>query len=188
MKKLILVFITFGLLMHSPASAVTFLGDKFDGSYRFPHVGRTTINSGSSTVSPVAKFTFLTGRINPTAQISTSNVLITFAGDGTYNQSDFNGILLRNLSRSNIAGVTLDPGSTLLGFDQSRLSHTSDSLLFNFEGLSIRSTDRVSANVSFLANAVPEPYAWTLMVLGFGAVGFAMRRRTRDNLRVRYAY
>lgn len=36
-----------------------------------------------------------------------------------------------------------------------------------------------STGVSFTAAAVPEPASWALMIMGFGAVGFAMRRRPR---------
>ena len=32
------------------------------------------------------------------------------------------------------------------------------------------------------ANAVPEPSAWALMILGFGGVGVAMRRNRRVGL------
>ena len=32
-------------------------------------------------------------------------------------------------------------------------------------------------NVAFEANHVPEPATWAMMLLGFGAIGFAMRRR-----------
>ena len=32
------------------------------------------------------------------------------------------------------------------------------------------------------ANAVPEPATWAMMLIGFGAVGFAMRRRQRPVL------
>ncbi|KTT72471.1 FxDxF family PEP-CTERM protein [Sphingomonas endophytica] len=32
-------------------------------------------------------------------------------------------------------------------------------------------------NVSWTRNAVPEPATWALMILGFGVVGYAMRRR-----------
>lgn len=35
--------------------------------------------------------------------------------------------------------------------------------------------------------AVPEPATWALMILGFGAVGFAMRRRQQVATTVRYA-
>lgn len=168
------------LVIASPASAATFIGDSFEGSYRFPRLERSTINGGSLTVSPVARFTLETGRINPTATISASNVLITFAGDGRYKVAEFNGILLKNLSRSNIANFILDPSSTLFGFGQSRLSFTSDSLIFNFEGLSIRATDRVSANVVFAASAVPEPETWAMLILGLGMIGSAMRKRRTD--------
>lgn len=42
------------------------------------------------------------------------------------------------------------------------------------------------ANVGILAGAVPEPATWALMILGFGAVGGAMRRR-RLTAKVRFA-
>lgn len=35
--------------------------------------------------------------------------------------------------------------------------------------------------------AVPEPSAWALMILGFGAAGAAMRRRTRTRSQLRFA-
>lgn len=34
---------------------------------------------------------------------------------------------------------------------------------------------------------VPEPATWAMMMLGFGAMGFAMRRRTGVTTRIRYA-
>ncbi len=181
MKKLLLGSALACSMIASPVSAATFLGDQFEGSYRFPRVQNATINGLSSVVSPVAEFTFATGRINPTARVSPSSIEITFEGNGRYNQGEFNGILLKNLSRSNIAGFSLDPMSTVAGFDQSRLSFTSDSLFFNFAGLSIRATDRISANVAFVGTAVPEPGTWALMLLGIGLIGGAMRSaRTRQ--------
>lgn len=186
MRKTILQCVLLWALICSPASAATFLGDRFEGSYRFPHLRNTTVDSGSAVVSPTAQFTFVTGRINPTVRISASNLLITFAGAGSYRSAEFNGILLKNLSQSNISGLYLDPTSTLRGFNQSRLSFTSDSMAFNFEGLSIQATDRISANVAFGAPAIPEPAAWMAMLIGFAAVGFAMRGRRQDHSRVRF--
>ena len=35
--------------------------------------------------------------------------------------------------------------------------------------------------------AVPEPAAWAMMMLGFGGIGFALRRRSKVTTRVRFA-
>jgi hypothetical protein len=35
--------------------------------------------------------------------------------------------------------------------------------------------------------AIPEPMTWALMLIGFGAMGFVMRRRKSQEVRVRYA-
>jgi hypothetical protein len=39
------------------------------------------------------------------------------------------------------------------------------------------SSGSAAGTVSFTAAAVPEPATWALMILGFGVVGYAMRRR-----------
>ena len=41
-------------------------------------------------------------------------------------------------------------------------------------------------NVS-VSGAVPEPATWAMMMLGFGAMGFAMRRRAQTSARIRFA-
>lgn len=48
-------------------------------------------------------------------------------------------------------------------------------------------TGLVTANATTVAAAVPEPSTWMLMLLGMAGVGFAMRRKTNQTLRVRYA-
>jgi hypothetical protein len=40
---------------------------------------------------------------------------------------------------------------------------------------------------TFAITAVPEPGAWMLMILGLGAVGFAMRRRQTTSTRYQFA-
>jgi hypothetical protein len=40
----------------------------------------------------------------------------------------------------------------------------------------------VSGNSSFYVAGVPEPATWAMMLLGFGGIGFAMRRRRRPVL------
>ena len=36
--------------------------------------------------------------------------------------------------------------------------------------------------------AVPEPGTWALVLVGFAGIGFAMRRRPKQNVRVKYAF
>lgn len=35
------------------------------------------------------------------------------------------------------------------------------------------------SEVQFVSSAVPEPASWAMMIIGFGAVGYALRRRRR---------
>lgn len=44
-----------------------------------------------------------------------------------------------------------------------------------------------TVTISAVAAAVPEPATWAMLVLGFGAIGFALRRR-EQGVRVRYAW
>lgn len=45
----------------------------------------------------------------------------------------------------------------------------------------------VNATSSPAVTAVPEPAAWAMMIFGMGAVGFAMRRRSKVRTTVSYA-
>ena len=65
---------------------------------------------------------------------------------------------------------------------------TLDGFRFAFNPLTLSSdgsslaTGMLSANVS----AVPEPATWAMMIIGFGAIGGAMRRRNAVRTRVSY--
>lgn len=45
----------------------------------------------------------------------------------------------------------------------------------------------VTGRFTLLANSVPEPATWAMMIVGFGAVGGAMRRRQRKTVRYSFA-
>jgi hypothetical protein len=47
-----------------------------------------------------------------------------------------------------------------------------------FSGITLM-TSQNSFEIDNLAVAIPEPATWAMMIMGFGAIGFAMRRRTR---------
>lgn len=44
-----------------------------------------------------------------------------------------------------------------------------------------------SGTLQFANRAVPEPAIWAMMLLGFGMIGFAMRRRPKYSTRVNFA-
>ncbi|TCJ32191.1 PEP-CTERM sorting domain-containing protein [Parafrankia sp. BMG5.11] len=87
--------------------------------------------------------------------------------------------------------LALGGGSNFFGFQGiDGQSIASASLTFNGTGIGdVRQIrlDEVSAG----PGAVPEPATWAMMLFGFGAVGFGMRRRRSKEggqTRVRYAF
>jgi hypothetical protein len=68
------------------------------------------------------------------------------------------------------------------------LSVTAGEYILRLEG---RGASNVNASYSgtlnFSAAAVPEPATWAMMILGMGAVGFAMRRKSNVTTRVAFA-
>lgn len=91
-----------------------------------------------------------------------------FANGGTLIYLDPNYVsgssLLANLSfgGTTLAALGLTPGQYVY-------SSPADSITFNI--------GPVQPTAVALAAAVPEPAAWAMMVIGFGAIGTAMRRR-----------
>ena len=49
-------------------------------------------------------------------------------------------------------------------------------------GLNVYIDPTFQSGVTFVFGAVPEPAAWIMMILGFGAIGFAMRRRPQQQV------
>lgn len=116
---------------------------------------------------------------------------------------DFNGggLNIRNISGSslNLASTVLSftnlsaafssanlLNSSITGFDSSDVTLQNGLLRLNF----VNTTwDRNStANIALdTAAAVPEPSTWAMMLLGFGAMGAAMRSRRKQKVTVRYA-
>lgn len=62
----------------------------------------------------------------------------------------------------------------------------------NFNTLSVNYTATGNAsyggNLTFIPGGIPEPMTWAMMIIGFAAIGFGMRRRSKEVARVRYAF
>lgn len=59
---------------------------------------------------------------------------------------------------------------------------TAATFLFSAQG-----TTTTSFSATAIANPVPEPAVWAMMLFGFGGLGYSMRRRPKQTVRVRYA-
>lgn len=70
-------------------------------------------------------------------------------------------------------GTELSATQTFRGQTIASLGLTAGSYVFQ------SAADTVTVNIGPVAAAVPEPATWALMILGMGAIGFTMRRRSK---------
>lgn len=127
--------------------------------------------------------------LEPATILASGDTISLTEGAGTsFNNTAFNGV--------DFSGLTFAGGATLTGFSldtnlsgltSSDISFTSNSIEFNASGLSFANAPYyVKLNLSTSSGAVPETATWAMMIVGMGAVGFAMRRRQTVAPRVSY--
>ena len=125
-------------------------------------------------------------------------------GDGTGSVTTSRRIEISGLNGLDFTKVEFWNGATLfdipIGLDGSGMSAESLGLIPIFEDVfnELRITYNVEAGstnasysgqLTFSPNAaVPEPATWAMMLVGFAAVGAALRRRRKETVRVRYAF
>lgn len=72
-------------------------------------------------------------------------------------------------------------------FEQNVWNNGSNEVIFEVENGSGTSGNPLGLMVTGFVSSVPEPGTWMLMILGLGAVGFAMRRRQSAAVRFQFA-
>ena len=166
----------------------------------FGSVANAAVTVDAGTTVDVTGPTTTDGGLNFSLGFSESGVanpfneLLVFTNDlaGTYsitltsiasgaNDADFDAVFLTGGSIVGQLDIPESLGSTdpfeifgLLGANLGAGTYT-----LHLEGTST-GQGAFGGNVAF--TAVPEPATWAMMLLGFGAVGFAMRRRRRPAL------
>jgi hypothetical protein len=164
-----------------PARALGFGGLSMSVAYYLPD---------TSTVYPFAVFTPSSFVVGP-GQETDGNVedvthLLVDFGDDTMNialdtilnspmwsHAACNGMIFTSALPHDIASATVDGSTTMAGFDNSRVSFTSNQILVNWAGLSYSDDTTVKVNFTF----VPEP-GGTLLV-GCGLIGLVFARSKR---------
>lgn len=109
-----------------------------------------------------------------------------------WNIAGGNGLDAILFAGSTLIGNTLQPASSFgtvqsFSYDNVQLG-VGESLYFGIDSRGELSFDitELAARIS-LVPAVPEPSTWVMMIVGFGMVGFAMRRRSKVRTTVSYA-
>lgn len=171
----------------------------------------TTVVGPATTLSPCTNFTFSVAIIscaggyegnllqssltNPTGLLA---VAALGGSGGTFLEPKLEGL---NSASGIINFNTLLKGLTVFGLHAGGAGDKNgqQTFFFSFDAGAgtdvITITQRLNANETGLSNAalfktgvgaVPEPATWLLMLMGMAGVGFVMRRKDKQTLRVRY--
>lgn len=113
-----------------------------------------------------------------------SNAGVFSITGGLYNYNPANGNLVMHVIASNQALVPNGSGNGYLQADYTGTNTTRAYLLSSgtpSSGTGALVTEFVTTS------AVPEPATWVMMLVGFGMVGFSLRSRRKQTVRVTYA-
>ncbi len=160
------------------------LGASIDGQYYFPNLSSPDGGPlGPLVVNPTAVFEFAVAG-NITFTISDTKMTTAFT-DGGAEGAAFNGAVFTVESGgSPITGVAIDPATTVLNFDLSRVSFTGTTLSENVQGLDF-GQNTITLDLQFGSTSVPEPStiisAATAVVVGLGAFARKRLRRRLDH-------
>jgi len=183
MRIVSLLAVTAAMAVAAPAHAQNFsstpaqftsLGAQFTSQYDIVTLGTV---SGTYTVPQsynIYNVSFEVG-VNANSAATTSG---TLSNSITVDSTLYNFLIPYTIAISSSDTITFNPFTATFGnynFAFNLLSLTSD-------GSSI-AQGVLTANIS----AVPEPAAWAMMLIGFGGIGFAMRRRKVVRTSVSYA-
>jgi hypothetical protein len=152
-------------------------GDLVTASINGPTTS-SLVESGGDFVDPT---TFDFTLIDP-FQLVVSDTEIAFQNLGPdtilFNTAAFEGPVITDLTHNNITNVTLDAATTVIGFDQSRISFTGNTIDLNVEGLKFLPGQDAHVDVTTAATtAVPEPASLALFGAGLLGLGFFRRRK-----------
>jgi len=185
MNKLTLLFAAAAATMASPALAVEFIDFETTAGGAATVVGSAVGNDFAAlglTFTGASYFQCGGGCPAPTdgTVISGAGFTSAFTVDFLNAISGFSAV---NVTSSAFTASAFDGGGNLLG--SSSVSGPLETVSFNFGGISsiqFSTTTQFGVdNFQFTQgnSAVPEPATWAMMLLGFGAVGFSFRRRSR---------
>ena len=141
---------------------------------------------GATGVTPFTRFLNFISSVAGTLQVRVDAAGGSFAENNT----NLTGVsLVQNGVTTNVPQVTPDPFESrgLAGY----AVNAGQATALNIAGNTGTQTGGFSGSLAFVPNAVPgvpEPGTWAMMLLGFGALGMAMRRKQATTVRARIRF
>lgn len=192
MKKFIPLVLAAAALAYAPSvSAADFL----PGTPEFTVSGNAL--SGTDTVSGGINRVGLTGtetdnfifRIGPATGLGiglgSGSIITSFSNTGATSML-FNSVTFSNGVNTFIVPITaLGAGSFGTLSNIPIFAGNVNTLSVNWSATGNAS---YGGQLTFVPGGIPEPMTWAMMIIGFAAIGFAMRRRNDEVTRVRYAF
>ena len=175
----------------SPASAADFVpGDPQFQVFGNPFTGTdpvsATIGNGGLSGSGSDSYFFAIGPATGEAiGLGSGSISTSFSSFGQTSFS-FDSVTFNNGSNVFVVPITaLGGGSGGALANIPIFSGVVNTLTVNYTATGNAS---YGGQLTFIPGGIPEPMTWSLMILGFAAVGFAMRRKKKETVRVRYAF
>ena len=185
--SLALAATAFAAFSPAPGSALGLTGQSLSAVYYHPDTsspyggatfapGSFTVGAGEETVGNVEDVTWLHVDFEDDVLTITFETVLS---SPTWNASAFNGIIFTAAGAHGIESTSVNGATTMVGFDDSRVSFSGTELLVNWSGLGYVNGTVVKIDLGF-GGEVPEP--GTALLLSGGLLGLALRRRARASL------
>ena len=112
---------------------------------------------------------------------------IVYPGAGGVGFGGPQGISFRDLTNA-FTSATLLSNTSSAEFNQSKISLVNGLLTLDFGSSNVSGSGSIRIALNGGATpAVPEPATWAMMLMGFGAMGYAVRRPRKAAVRIRFA-
>lgn len=173
----------------TPAAASVFAWD-FTGS-GYTASGTLTTNDSNSIANPLPcatcadgpgfLVTGITGTINGSTITGVAALNSFFFNDNRFYSQTSNGAL-------DFAGLGFTTATNTYKIFAGDWAGSIDQTYLMVNGDTAVNLSRpIEGNARLISGPVPEPATWAMMLVGFGAIGATMRRRTAQQLKVRFA-